>query len=211
MKSDDDMDPIKQALIEVDQRQRGHLSQTKYENLRDDHHPSVSDILYKCGWNDIKEEAGLHIDPRSTRNKVTKRNAITAVKTVSQRMDCEMTLAKYDEHRDDNHPCGGRIAKKFGWSRTKEEADLERREYQSEISRETAIRAIQTVSQRVEGNLTIASYNEHRDEHHPSGHGISSKLGWNSMKEAAGLTLAAKRFGNLFCLIGLLVGSRPCC
>lgn len=186
----DDTD-ISNALIEVDSRQRGHLSQTKYEALRDEHHPSVDEIVAVAGersWSDMKISAGVDVYPHESVASLSIDEASRAVMEVSERVEGELTLSEYDRHRDDEHPHGSTIARTFGWTAVKRMVGLDHRQCYTSITRETSASAMREVSKRVDGRMTIEEYDEARDDCHPSGHGISSKFGWEDMREFAGLS-----------------------
>lgn len=181
---------IKNALHEVNDRTEKYLTQRRYAELRDEDHPTVSNICHVAsGWNAEKEKAGLEVDPRATRKPITEESAVAAIQTVSDRTDYEGTfrVITYNEHRDDDHPSGQAMARKFGWTHLKDKAGLERNEYSVPITEETALRAMKIVDNRCTGDMTIKQYEKHRDEWHPNGPGISQKLGWKKMKRKGGL------------------------
>lgn len=121
-------------------------------------------------------------------DSLTKSEALEALKTVDQRVEGAMTMSEYDQHRDENHPPSGTLAVKFGWNDLKEQAGLGKNPLGVEpLSRDEVIEALKAVDRRAEGTLSYDRYESLRDDAHPTAATISTKFGWNDIKEQAGL------------------------
>lgn len=174
------------VLKTVAQRVGGPLTIEQYNDHRDPTHPAAKTLTRHGGWNALKDEAGLETTA-APRTPLSKTEALTALTTVAQRVEGTLTVEQYETHRDDDHPHGVAIAESFGWNAIKEEADLAISTRGPDgVSQQTAIAALQTVAQRVDGPLTQTLYETYRDEEHPHMNTLARQYEWTALKAEAG-------------------------
>jgi hypothetical protein len=127
-----------------------------------------------------KEDTGIE--------KHSKTEMLSAIREVDERVEGPLTRSEYDEYRDSDHPSYSTIVRRYGWNSLKREIDLDLARRRGEtVTEEDAITSVREVNRHVDGRLTQAVYDEHRDIDHPPSGTIASLYGWNDLKERAGL------------------------
>lgn len=177
------LDDVIQSVRVADGMVDGSVSGNQYDDLRRDGEidgPSAGSIRRICGWNNLKDRAGLstnHVTGKA--GEYTRNETIESVARADRLVDGGMSRAQYDEMIHNgvvSGPCSVTVHNKFGWSDLKEEMGLkesdenrteksiqQRADNQSEGARYSVpVHFYDTPSDTVGSIYEIASMN-HRD------------------------------------------------
>jgi len=114
---------IIEAIRTVDERIGDQLlSKRTYDEHRDDNQPAGNTITNRFRWTEIKADAGVATQPRA--DDLTESAALDALREVDDRVDGPLTMDRYDNACDDDHPNSRSIAVRFGWNDSKAKAGL---------------------------------------------------------------------------------------
>jgi len=114
---------IIEAIRTVDERIGDQLlSKQTYDEHCDDNQPAGNTITNRFRWTEIKADAGVATQPRA--DDLTESAALDALREVDGRVDEPLTMDRYDNACDDDHPNSRSIAVRFGWNDSKAKAGL---------------------------------------------------------------------------------------